>query len=228
MPPEPGGFAGRIGGRGGRTCRVAATQNCCWNTPGNGTQPAFEEIVRRYQWKIYSYLRQYLGDEQLAEDALQATFLQVHLKCRLFDPSRRLSPWLFRIATNQANDLLRRNRRHKAVSLDVALGGGRDTPRANRWRWALRRTRQPRPRLRLEATEDRQRVWSAMERLPQPAKQLLILVKCQDLSYQEVARLLGIPLGTVKSRMNEALRKLHRALLAADHDSSGRTQASSG
>ncbi len=178
----------------------------------SGKQQAFEEVVRRYQWKIYSYLYRYLGDWQLAEDALQATFLQVHLKCRLFDPGRRLSPWLFRIATNQANDLLRRNRRHKAVSLDLALGGGEGNLEASLSRGCEDRAAPPGQRL--EASEDRQRVWSALERLPQATKQLLVLVKCQGLAYQEVAELLDIPLGTVKSRMNEALRRLHRALIA--------------
>jgi RNA polymerase sigma-70 factor, ECF subfamily len=89
----------------------------------SGQQPAFEEIVRRYQRKVHSFLCRYLGDRQLAEDALQATFLQVHLKCRLFEPGRALSPWIYCIATHQATDLLRRNRRHKAVSLEVTLRG---------------------------------------------------------------------------------------------------------
>jgi RNA polymerase sigma-70 factor (ECF subfamily) len=179
----------------------------------SGSQQAFEEIVSRYRRKIYRYLCRYLGDAQLAEDALQATFLQVHLKCGLFEAGRGLSPWLFRIATNQANDLLRRNRRHKAVSLDAAPHGGD----------SLQESRSPGfsepsadlPASRLESTEERERVWTAMDRLPQATKQLLILVKCRGLKYQEVAQLLGIPLGTVKSRMNEALRRLRRALTAS-------------
>ncbi len=85
---------------------------------------AFEELVHRYERELYSYLRHFLGDAQLAEDAFQTTFLQVHLKCRQFAPGRRLRPWLYTIAANQAVDLLRRNRRHKAVSLGTAAGDG--------------------------------------------------------------------------------------------------------
>ena len=81
---------------------------------------AFEELVRRYERKLYTYLRNYLGDAGLAEDAFQGTFLQVHRKCRQYDGAQAVRPWLYAIATNQAIDLLRSNRRHKAISLNVA------------------------------------------------------------------------------------------------------------
>ena len=81
---------------------------------------AFEELVRRYERELYTYLRNYLGDAGLAEDAFQGTFLQVHRKCRQYDAARAVRPWLYAIATNQAIDLLRSNRRHKAISLNVA------------------------------------------------------------------------------------------------------------
>jgi RNA polymerase sigma-70 factor, ECF subfamily len=178
----------------------------------SGEQPVFEEIVHRYERKIYSYLRKYLGDDQMAEDAFQATFLQVHLKCRQFTPGRRFSPWLYRIATNQATDLLRRNRRHRAVSLDVVLRGG-DRGKEQSSLLSFLEDGGAMPGRRLESTEERQRVRSALERLPQATKQLLVLVKCQGMKYHEVAELLGIPLGTVKSRMNEAVRRLHNALV---------------
>ena len=63
-------------------------------------------------------LRRYLGDAEMAEDAFQATFLQVHLKCEQFEEGRRFRPWLYAIATNQAIDAQRRNKRHCMVSLD--------------------------------------------------------------------------------------------------------------
>ena len=67
---------------------------------GDGT--LFAELVRRYERELYSYLRRYLGAAELAEDAFQATFLQLHLKCDQFDPGRKLRPWLYMIATNKA------------------------------------------------------------------------------------------------------------------------------
>src|SRR6056297_3757763 len=84
----------------------------------SGDRSLYETLMRRYEREIYSYLRRYIGDAELAEDAFQGTFLQVHLKCQQFDPSRRFRPWLYAIATNQAIDVQRRNRRHRMVSLD--------------------------------------------------------------------------------------------------------------
>ncbi len=84
---------------------------------------AFEQLVRRYEGELYNYLRHYLGDAEMAEDAFQATFLQVHLKCQRFEPGRKVRPWLYTVATNQAIDAQRRNRRHRMVSLDHRSAG---------------------------------------------------------------------------------------------------------
>src|SRR3954469_3436222 len=78
----------------------------------------FQELVRRYERELYSYLRRYLGDAEMAEDAFQAAFLQVHLKCDQYEPGRAFRPWLYTIATNQAIDAQRRNKRHRSISLD--------------------------------------------------------------------------------------------------------------
>jgi RNA polymerase sigma-70 factor (ECF subfamily) len=86
----------------------------------------FEELVRRYERELFSYLRRYVGDADLAADVFQATFLQLHLKCSQFQEGRRLRPWLYTIATNQAIDAQRRNRRHRMVSLDILSGGSDD------------------------------------------------------------------------------------------------------
>src|SRR6187401_2045191 len=82
----------------------------------------FSELVHRYERELYSYLRRYLGDAEMAEDAFQAAFLQVHLKCQQYEPGRAFRPWLYTIATHQAIDAQRRNRRHKMVSLDRSSG----------------------------------------------------------------------------------------------------------
>ena len=95
-----------------------------------GDQALFAELVQRYERELYSFLRRYLGNAEMAEDAFQATFLQLHLKCDQFDTSRRLRPWLYMIATNKAIDLQRRNKRHQAVSLNgVRVGGDSEETR---------------------------------------------------------------------------------------------------
>ena len=83
-----------------------------------GNSALFETLVKRYERELYNYLRRFLSNQVLAEDAFQATFMQVHLKCHLFDKERKVRPWLYTVATNQAIDIQRRNRRHKLVSLD--------------------------------------------------------------------------------------------------------------
>ncbi|NIL99125.1 MAG: sigma-70 family RNA polymerase sigma factor, partial [Planctomycetales bacterium] len=79
---------------------------------------AFAQLVGRYERELYAYLLNLLGDAQLAEDAFQSTFLQLHLKCDQFQADRSLRPWLYRMAKNQAIDLVRRTRRHRLLSLD--------------------------------------------------------------------------------------------------------------
>jgi RNA polymerase sigma-70 factor, ECF subfamily len=179
-----------------------------------GNRAAFEELVHRHERKLHGYLRAFLGDAQLAEDAFQGTFLQVHLKCRQFEAGRRLGPWLYKIATNQAHDLLRRNRRHRAVSLDGALcGNGRSKKDASLLDFLTDGVAGPAERL--ESAEDRQRIWSAVEQLPTHLKELLILVMFQGLKYREAADVLEIPVGTVKSRMHDAIGRLHATFIAA-------------
>jgi RNA polymerase sigma-70 factor, ECF subfamily len=177
-------------------------------------QVAFGELVRRYERELYSYLRNILDDTQLAEDAFQATFLKLHLKCRLFEPGRRLRPWLYAIANNQAVDFLRRNRRHKLVRLDsVTENAGTDDERHPLYDTS--KFADTDPGKLAHAIEDRQRISFAMEKIPEKLRQVLIMVVYQGLKYREAAKALGIPQGTLKSRMHKALQSLHKAIIAA-------------
>jgi RNA polymerase sigma-70 factor (ECF subfamily) len=180
-----------------------------------GHQPVFEELVRRFERELYSYLRRYLGDAHLAEDAFQATFLQLHLKCQQFEPDRRLRPWLYTIATNQATDLLRRNRRHKALSLSAAAGDDGSNDERRSLGDSLE-ARDAGPSERLESAEDSEKTRLAVEHIPAKLRRIVDLVAFQGLKYHEAAGILGIPLGTLKSRMNKAFRSLHAALLSPD------------
>jgi RNA polymerase sigma-70 factor (ECF subfamily) len=175
------------------------------------TQDAFEELVHRYERELYSYLRRYLKNTERAEDAFQATFLQVHLKCGQFDPCRRFRPWLYRIATNRAIDLLRRNRRHNAVSLNAGMSD-RDSSEGLTDQEIVD-FRDAGPSAQLEAAEDRQRIRSAVDKFPTRLKGVIELVMFQGLKYQEAADTLRIPLGSVKSRMHAAVERLRRTFM---------------
>jgi RNA polymerase sigma-70 factor, ECF subfamily len=169
---------------------------------------AFRELVQRYSAELYGYLRHYLGDAQLAEDVFQQTFLQVHLKCDQFEPGRKVRPWLYTIATNQAIDCQRRNRRHRLRSLDRAvakssegdpmvdlLGGPEAGPVAN-----------------AESAEQNDAIHRAVDTLPELSRQVVMLVYFQGLKYREAARILNVPTGTVKSRLHSAMLKLTESL----------------
>lgn len=173
-----------------------------------GEMDAYEQLVHRYEREIYSYLRRFLGDADMAEDAFQGTFLQVHLKCGQFQEGRRFRPWLYSIATNQAIDLQRRNKRHKAVSLD----GGRTTEEDELGSLVdLLVNKDPGPVAHLESSERRQWIRDAVSRLPETLRSAVTLVYYQGLKYREAAEALDVPVGTVKSRLHSALLKLNQA-----------------
>jgi RNA polymerase sigma-70 factor (ECF subfamily) len=164
---------------------------------------AFTVLVHRYERELFAYLRRYLGNAQLAEDVFQATFLRVHRKRDTYLPSHAFRPWLYAIATHQAIDMQRQNRRHRMASLDGQRpgtdGGSLADTVADRGR----------PSDETVADGDAQ-AWmlAAVDRLPEPLRSTLTLVYRSGLKHREVAAALGIPVGTVKSRLNTAINRL--------------------
>jgi len=170
---------------------------------------AFAELVHRYERELFNYLRRYLGESTAAEDAFQATFLQVHLKCEQFEEERRFRPWLYTIATHQAIDAQRRNKRHIAASLDRRNQAPEDGDLGSLLE--LLATREPGPASHLEDDERREWIRREVEALPETLKSAVVLVYYQGLKYREAAEALDVPVGTVKSRLHAALLKLNQA-----------------
>ncbi len=175
-----------------------------------GDRRAFDHLVHRYEKELFGYLRNYLGDAEMAEDVFQQTFLQVHLKCEKFEPGRRVRPWLYTVATNQAIDFQRRNRRHRAVSLDRAIGG--DSGDETGSLIDLLDSENVSPAEEVTAIEQHEQVRQAVDELPEQTKQVVMLVYFQGLKYREAAEVLDIPVGTVKSRLHTAIQKLSTIL----------------
>lgn len=175
---------------------------------------AFAELVRRYERELYSYLRRYLGDAGMAEDAFQSTFLQVHLKCDQFEEGRKFRPWLYTVATNQAIDAQRRNKRHRSVSLDRnhKAEGSDDVGSL----MDLLVSKEPRPDSKAESTQQREWIRTAVDQLPDTLREPLNLVYYQGMKYREAADVLNIPVGTVKSRLHSAILKLNEAWTSQD------------
>lgn len=174
---------------------------------------AFNQLVHRYERELFSYLRRYLGDASMAEDAFQATFLQVHLKGDQFEEGRKFRPWLYTIATNQAIDAQRRNKRHRNVSLDrnTRPEGSDDVAALI----DLLASSEPAPDSNLDVTHQRQWIRDAVESLPEALRQAVNLVYYQGLKYREAADILDIPVGTVKSRLHSAILKLNESWMAS-------------
>lgn len=177
-----------------------------------GDRDAFDALVHRYERELYSYLRRFLGDAAAAEDAFQATFLQVHLKCDQFESDRKVRPWLYTIATNQAIDLQRRSKRHKMVSLDRRDANADDDAGtlAN-----LLESRENAPTAGIETGERETWVRGALAELPEQLRLAVNLIYYQGLKYREAAEIMNVPVGTVKSRLHTAVLKLTEAGKAA-------------
>jgi RNA polymerase sigma-70 factor (ECF subfamily) len=171
-----------------------------------GEKQAFGVLVRRYERELFGYLRRYVGDSTLAEDVFQNTFLQLYVKVEQYEPGRPVRPWLYTIATNQAIDALRRQGRHQALSLDQ----GREEPGEGDIRSLMEtlESRGPSPMDAAEGQERKERIRASVDRLPDFLRQVLVLAYYQGLKYREIADILGIPVGTVKSRLHAALVKL--------------------
>jgi RNA polymerase sigma-70 factor (ECF subfamily) len=178
-----------------------------------GQREAFGVLVRRFERELYGYLRRYLGDANLADDVFQNTFLQVFLKIHTFEEGRPVRPWLYTIATHQAIDALRRNGRHQALSLDQ----DRDDPAAPELPHllALLESRGPGPLEQVQGEERRHMVRASVDALPDFLRQVVLLAYYQGLKYSDIADIMGIPVGTVKSRLHNALVKLQEVWAAS-------------
>jgi RNA polymerase sigma-70 factor (ECF subfamily) len=171
-----------------------------------GDRDLFAQLVGRYERELFSYLRRYLGNAEMAEDAFQATFLQIHLKCDQFEAGRKFRPWLYTIATNQAIDAQRRNRRHRMVSLNQT-GGSHDNADVGTL-IDLMVSDDVDPLDRVDEAERRELVQQALDELPEHLRTAVHLVYYQGLKYREAAEVLSVPVGTVKSRLHTAILKL--------------------
>lgn len=199
---------------GGRPVRHADTDTAgsdeeLFARARRGDEPAFAGLVRRYERELYGYLRRYLGDASLADDVFQNTFLQLYLKRDQYEPGRPVRPWLYTIATHQAIDALRRAGRHPTVSLEQQTGEEADGEPHRLL--GLLETRGPGPIDQVSTDEAREMVRQGVDALPDFLRKVVILAYFQGLPYRDVAEVLGIPVGTVKSRLHTALQRLHDA-----------------
>lgn len=172
----------------------------------NGDRELYAQLVYRYERELFNYLRRYLGNSEMAEDVFQTAFLAVHMKAHTFQEGRRFRPWLYSIATHAAIDARRRNKKHTKFSLDTPQEGGDGFDMlalAN-----LLESEDPSPEGVALSKERVRLIQEALQNLPEPMTAVIQLVYFQGMKYREAAEVLEIPVGTVKSRLNNAIKQL--------------------
>jgi RNA polymerase sigma-70 factor (ECF subfamily) len=167
----------------------------------SGDPTAFPMLVERYKSDLHRYLQRFLGSSAAADDVFQETFLQIHLSAASFDPNRKLRPWLYTIASNKARDWYRHHRRRAAASLDKPMG--RDDGEFTLLDVVKSSTGKPGDSI--SAREESAQVKRVVDGLPELHREILLMAYFQRFSYQHIAETLGIPLGTVKSRLHSAV-----------------------
>lgn len=166
----------------------------------SGDVDAFRQILKRYHDDLMRFLRRLMGDAAAADDVFQDTFLQVHESLSTFDTSRRLKPWLFTVAANKGRDALRKQKRRRTMSLSAEIGGEDGAKFVDLLEIDL-----PGPEAALDDEERSRMVQRAIDTLSPKLREVLLLAYFQRLSYQQIADMFDIPLGTVKSRLHAAV-----------------------
>ncbi len=178
-----------------------------------GDEEAFGALVKLYRRELYNFLVRFTGDSALAEDVFQETFLQIHLSARAFDPQRRFKPWLFTIAANKARDAMRSRTRRYAAPLDAAVTG---MGREGRVTYAdLMPADIPQPDESILNLETRQAVHNIIKDMPNNLRIVLLLSYFHAFAYKDIAEMLSLPLGTVKSRLHAAVKHFAKRWKAA-------------
>jgi RNA polymerase sigma-70 factor (ECF subfamily) len=166
---------------------------------GAGDDEAFARLVDRHEGRTYNVCLRLTGNPDDAADAMQDTFLTVYRKLDRFHGDSRFSTWLYRVTVNACYDLLRKRRR--APMLHVV--GDDEEPRPEPG------PPTPDPADEIAGTAD---VAAALARIPEEFRAVLVLADVQDLAYEEISRILEVPVGTVKSRVHRGRVALAKAL----------------
>lgn len=170
-----------------------------------GDKKAFEMIVIKYEHPLLNYIGRMVGERELALDFTQDVFVRAYSSLRSFDLRYKFSTWLFKIASNLVIDHWRKKKlptfslsaplsqEEDCLTLDIPA----DEPAVGR---------------KFELAELRQKIELALEKLPGPLRELFIWRHVNELSYEEMAEIKGLPLGTIKNRVFQAKEMVRRIL----------------
>lgn len=173
---------------------------------GRGDEEAFTEVVHRYEVELLNYFYRHAWDRQVAEDQAQEVFIRLYLHAPTYRPRASFRSYLYKIARSCLIDYLRHVKNHRnSVSLDApARGGSAGAELVSR--------DSPGPGEAAENADTVAVVRGAVERLPEEQRDVFLLGAAKGMRYSDVAEVLGVPVGTVKSRMYLAVRRLREKL----------------
>ena len=169
----------------------------------SGDEGAYIELVNRYKDRLINFVYQFLGDIEQAEDVVQDTMLKLYEKKHYYREIAKFSTWIYTIASNLANTELRKRKRRKTTYLSRMTREEREYEIS---------AVQPNLDQNLQNEFIRERIQEAIKKLPEHSKSVIILRDIQELSYDDISNIVGVPLGTVKSRINRARLQLQAEL----------------
>ena len=198
---EPAGnlLLPKASNKSGEACVDQISDGECVRRVHEGNIDAFEVLVRRHQKTIFNLLYRMLGDYDEAAEAAQETFLSAYRAIGRFRGDSNFSTWVYRIAINQASSRRRNLSQSQARTLPLESAEKINQAGAD-------------PAERVEQQEIQQEVQKALKELDENDAAIILLRDLQDVPYEEVARVLNVPMGTVKSRLHRARRALKARL----------------
>lgn len=167
-----------------------------------GEVAALGVLIGRYEKELFHFLVRFAGNRAFAEDLFQETFLQIHQSAKTFDASKRFKPWLFTIAANKARDHLRREKRRRTAPLSAMVDPNAESGTTF---VDLMEADIPLPDMTADDAEIAGLVRELADQLPDHLREVLVMAYFHQFAYKEIAAMLSIPLGTVKSRLHAAV-----------------------
>ena len=169
----------------------------------NGEIQAYNELVFRYKDRLLNFIYRFLNDIDRSEDLVQDTFIKLYTHKNSYQEIAKFSTWLYTIAANLARTELRKIKRRKTFSVSELSNDDKEYIISSD---------------EIDQSEDHlsqnfeKKIQNALSELPDDFKTIIILRDIQELSYDEISKIVDLPLGTVKSRINRGRLKLHKLL----------------
>jgi RNA polymerase sigma-70 factor (ECF subfamily) len=163
---------------------------------GRGDETACQELFERYQTRLYNFILRTVGEDMLAEDVFQETFIRIAQKAGTYKPRAKAVTWIYRIAYHLSIDAIRRTK-HQSDYEEITEELATD-------QWS--------PFEMVALQSQRALLQDALAQLSAPQRAVVILAIIEERSQLEIAEMTGVPVGTVKSRLHYALKKLATVL----------------